>query len=169
MSSRLVYFAISALILVLDLISKIIVRLRIAPYDSIPVLPGLFRLVHTENSGAAFGMLADGHPLLRSVILVGVSLLVMGVVAASLWSRETLTRPLVAKLGLALILGGASGNMYDRLVRGTVTDFLEVYQGTWTFPAFNVADSAITVGAALLILDLLRPRPNQQALPPVTK
>jgi signal peptidase II len=92
------------------------------------------------------------------VVLVGISLAVLIFIANALWKRAAGLNGELVRLGLGLILGGAAGNLYDRVLRGTVTDFLEVYQGTWSFPAFNVADSAITVGAVLMLVDLLRPR-----------
>jgi len=116
------------------------------------------RIVHTENPGAAFGLLADGNPFLRGVVLIGISSLVLLFVAAALWGRKSSFTDMLSRIGLALILGGALGNFYDRLVRGTVTDFIEVYHRGWSFPAFNLADSAITVGAVLLLIDVLRPR-----------
>ena len=129
-----------------------------SPFDSIPVVPGWLRIIHTENPGAAFGMLANGSPLLRGVVLIGISTLVLIFVASALLGRSGAFSPALTRLGLALILGGALGNLYDRVVHGAVTDFIEVYHGAWSFPAFNVADSAITVGAVLLFFDLLRPR-----------
>jgi signal peptidase II len=100
--------------------------------------------------------LADGNPVLRAVILLGVSGVVLLVVALALWKRSSADSGLLTRLGLAFVLGGAAGNLYDRVVYGSVTDFIEVYHGLWSFPAFNVADSAITVGAAFLVLDQLR-------------
>jgi signal peptidase II len=145
------------LIALADRITKIEIRHGLKSFDSIAVIPGWLRIVHTENPGAAFGVLADGNPLLRSVILIGVSTVVLIFVACALWTHTRAFAPLAARCGLALILGGALGNLYDRIVHGTVTDFIEVYRGDWSFPAFNVADSAITVGAGLLLIDLLRP------------
>ena len=128
------------------------------PIDSASVIPGWIRIIHTENAGAAFGVLADGGVLVRAALLIGVSLAVVAFVAWALWSRySSFTAPLT-RFGLALILGGAIGNLYDRIVRGAVTDFFEVYHGAWSFPAFNVADSAITIGAIFLLIDLLRNR-----------
>ncbi len=127
-------------------------------FDSVPLIPGLLRIVHTENPGAAFGVLAEGNPFLRSAVLIGVSAAVLVFVAYALWSRGTSFSSAWTRIGLSLILGGAIGNLYDRVLHGTVTDFIEVYHGAWSFPAFNVADSAITVGAVLLMLDMLRPR-----------
>jgi signal peptidase II len=142
----------------LDRLTKLWIEHRLNEFDSIPVIPGLFRIVHTENPGAAFGFLADGNVLLRVAVLIGVSVIVVLFVALALWSHRTSFTAPVSRLGLALILGGAIGNLWDRIFRGTVTDFLEIYQGNWTFPAFNVADSAITIGAVLLLIDLLRPK-----------
>lgn len=151
-------FLIAALIIVADRISKWQVRAHLSPFDSISVIPRWFRLVHTENPGAAFGFLANGNPILRNLILIGVAFGVLFFVASTLWSRRSGSTSVWSGLSFALILGGAAGNLYDRIGRGTVTDFIEIYNGDWTFPAFNVADSAITVGATLLVIDLLWPR-----------
>jgi signal peptidase II len=122
------------------------------------VIPGWLRIIHTENPGAAFGILADGNRWLRGGILIGVSALVLVFVVSALWGRRTTFTSPLGRAALGLILGGAAGNLYDRVVSGMVTDFIEVYHGSWSFPAFNVADSAITVGAALLLLELMHPR-----------
>ena len=145
-------------IAIADRITKIEIRDRLTNFDAISIIPGWLRIVHTENAGAAFGVLADGDPILRSIILIGVSAGVLIFVAWALWSRDGVFSTVLTRCGLALVLGGALGNLYDRILRGTVTDFIEVYHGAWSFPAFNVADSAITVGAGLLLIDLLRPR-----------
>jgi signal peptidase II len=148
---------ISMAIVLLDRISKILIRTHLGDYDSISVIPGWFRIVHTENPGAAFGMLADGSPAVRVVVLVGVSVLVLFFVANALFGRRSSFTGTATRLGLGFVLGGAIGNLYDRIAVGTVTDFLEIYKGTWSFPAFNVADSAITVGSVFLLIELLRP------------
>lgn len=149
---------ISAVVVFADRLSKILIQRTMNPYDSVLVLPGWLRIVHTENPGAAFGVLAEGNPFLRSAVLIGVAAAVLAFVALALWSPgSSFTAPLT-RFGLSLILGGAIGNLYDRIIHGAVTDFIEVYHGAWSFPAFNVADSAITVGAALLLLDLLLAR-----------
>jgi signal peptidase II len=145
-------------IVLLDRITKIQIRHSLSDFDAIPVISGWLRIVHTENPGAAFGVLADGNPLLRSAILIGVSTGVLLFVAWALWSHSASFSTLLTRVGLSMILGGALGNLYDRIVHGTVTDFIEVYRGGWSFPAFNVADSAITAGACLLLVDLLWPR-----------
>jgi signal peptidase II len=145
-------------IVLLDRITKIQIRHSLSDFDAIPVISGWLRIVHTENPGAAFGVLADGNPLLRSIILIGVSTGVLFFVGWALWSQNASFSTFLTRVGLSMILGGALGNLYDRIVHGTVTDFVEVYRGGWSFPAFNVADSAITVGACLLLIDLLWPR-----------
>lgn len=127
-------------------------------FDSRPLIPGWLRLVHTENPGAAFGMLAEGNPVLRSIVLIGVSSLVLAFVLGSLWNGGETAQTALSRLALSFILGGAFGNLYDRVLHHRVTDFIEVYHGAWSFPAFNFADSAITVGAVLLVVELLRPR-----------
>lgn len=148
----------SALVIVGDRISKIAIQHTMTSFDSRSVISDWLRIVHTENPGAAFGVLAEGNPLLRSSVLIGVSGVVLVFVALALWGRGTSFNTLLTRFGLSLILGGAVGNLYDRVLYGAVTDFIEVYHGAWAFPAFNVADSAITVGAALLMFDLLRGR-----------
>jgi signal peptidase II len=166
-------FVITAAVVLLDRLTKQYIQSHLTEYNSIPVIPGLFRIVHTENPGAAFGMLADGNPTLRALVLIGVSAAVMLFVAASLFNRQSSLSGLATRLGLGFILGGAIGNLFDRIATGTVTDFLEVYSGTWSFPAFNIADSAITVGSVLLLIDLLRPTrktaPQQRATHPPTE
>ncbi|HTU45185.1 MAG TPA: signal peptidase II [Bryobacteraceae bacterium] len=155
----------SLLVVVGDRISKLAIQHSMTPFDSISVVPGWLRIVHTENPGAAFGVLAEGNPFLRSAVLIGVSAAVLVFVALALWGRGSSFNTPLTRFGLALILGGAIGNLYDRVLYGAVTDFIEVYHGAWSFPAFNVADSAITVGAALLMIDLLRGRrkPEREA------
>lgn len=156
--ARLMPLAASLLVIVADRFSKTYIQHSMSIFDSISVIPGWLRMVHAENPGAAFGMLAEGNPVLRSAVLIGVSTLVLIFIASALWSRASSFVAPAARLGLSLVLGGAIGNLYDRVVYGTVTDFIEVYHGAWSFPAFNVADSAITIGAILLLIDLLRPR-----------
>lgn len=146
------------MIVVADRVSKALIQHSMTLFDSISIIPAWLRIVHTENPGAAFGFLAEGNPFLRSAVLIGVSALVLVLVASALWSRAGSFNGIGTRLALALILGGAIGNLYDRIMRGTVTDFVEVYHGGWSFPAFNIADSAITVGAILLMIDLLTPR-----------
>ncbi len=152
---------ISLLVIVADRLSKIFIHRSMSLFDSTPLVPGWLRIVHSENPGAAFGFMADGNPILRTAVLVGLSAVVLLFVASALWGRGSSFTDAGSQLALALILGGAAGNLYDRIAHGTVTDFIEVYHGTWSFPAFNVADSAITVGAILLLISLLHNREKQ--------
>ena len=148
-------FAVALLVALLDRITKMEARASLSSYIGVPVIPGLLRLVHTENPGAAFSFLSEGNPILRSFVLISVSTAVLCLVASALWKNHPHFATPLVRTGLALILGGAAGNLYDRVIFGTVTDFIEVYHGAWTFPVFNVADSAITVGAILLLFDML--------------
>jgi signal peptidase II len=165
---RSLAFSIAAAIVLLDRFTKIYIRHHFNSFDAVEVLPGWFRLVHTENPGAAFGMLAEGNPILRSIVLVGVSGAVLLFVIATLLKPSNGASGWAMRIGLGFILGGAVGNLYDRVAIGTVTDFLEVYHGSWSFPAFNAADSAITVGAVLLLIDLFwKPHRKQVASRPI--
>jgi signal peptidase II len=139
----------------LDRITKLYIRAYWSDSDLVPVVRGFFNIVHVENSGAAFGMLAQGSHL----FLIGISLVVMSVVAVMLWRLPA--GHVMVQSGLALVFGGALGNFWDRVYRGTVTDFLQFFFGSYEFPSFNVADTAINVGAALLVLDLLLSRKKE--------
>ena len=149
-----------------DRLTKLLIQRSMGLFDSASVVPDWLRIVHTENPGAAFGMLAEGSPAIRGVVLIGISVVVLIFVLAALMRKSRAFGAPLTRFGLGLILGGAFGNVYDRIVHGTVTDFIEVYHGTWSFPAFNIADSAITAGAVLLFLDLLRPRRKDLERPP---
>jgi signal peptidase II len=110
-------------------------------------------LVHSRNPGIAFSFFADSASPWTRVILIAGSLVVIGVLAWLLVTSRSTSAKMAA--GLALLLAGATGNVTDRLLHGAVTDFFEVWLGTYRWPAFNVADSAITIGAALILLDVL--------------
>jgi signal peptidase II len=160
MNPRLRSAAIIAAVVVLDRITKNYIRMRVSSWDMFPVIPGFFNIVHTENPGAAFGALSESSGPWRSVFLVGISLVVMTIIGAILWrpARVAMSDTPLLRVGLALVFGGALGNLWDRLLHGTVTDFLQFFFGSYEFPSFNAADSAITIGAGLLILDLWRTR-----------
>lgn len=136
----------SAAVLAVDQASKLVLDGLLRPYDAVPVLPS-FNLFLTYNRGIAFSMLEDAGPwVLNSVALVIVAVLL--VVLARRSRRELL--PCVA---IAMIIGGASGNVIDRIVYGYVIDFFQLYYGDWSFAIFNFADSAISIGVALLLLE----------------
>jgi signal peptidase II len=160
MTSRVSPFLMAAGVFGLDRLTKWIIRTHVSAWDSFPVINGFFSIVHAENRGAAFGLFAESATQWRSFLLVGLSLAVMLFITGLLWqpSRGGLVETWVLRTGLALVLGGAMGNVYDRVLNGAVTDFLEFYFGNYQFPAFNVADSAITVGAGLLLIDMWRTR-----------
>lgn len=160
---RVLPFLASAAVFALDRVTKLVIRERVTPWDSYTVIPGFFNIVHTENRGAAFGLFADSSSELRTVLLIALALGVMLFITALLvqpW-RSGLIPTLTLRVGLALVLGGAMGNVYDRVARGAVTDFLEFYWGSYVFPTFNIADSAITIGAGLLLIDMWRGRHRQ--------
>lgn len=160
MLSRWLTFGIALLVVLLDRVSKLYIERHVSAIDTIPVIPGFFNIVHTQNLGAAFGMFADAGSMWRGFLLIAVSGGVMLFVLISLWSptRTGFLPSRLLSVALSLVLGGALGNLYDRLLRGSVTDFLQLFFGSYEFPSFNVADSAITVGAALLAIDMWRGR-----------
>ena len=138
---------------VLDQIVKAIVRREIALNESITVIPGFFDLTRVHNTGTAFGFMNSTDFPFKTVILACVAI---GALAALAMYAATLpANQWLARIGLALILGGAAGNLIDRITEGYVVDFVDLYWSGWHFWAFNVADASITVGVALMILDLL--------------
>lgn len=156
----LVAFAPAAVVCALDRITKIVVERDLPLYETRTVLPGFFNLVHSRNQGAAFGLFAESPSAWRTVLLVVVTGVVLGAVAVLLARMVAGRTPggAASRWGLSLVLGGALGNFYDRLTQGMVTDFLEFYAGRFVWPAFNVADAAITVGALLVAVDMWRSR-----------
>ncbi|HLA40376.1 MAG TPA: signal peptidase II [Candidatus Glassbacteria bacterium] len=151
------YLWISLAVLLLDQLTKLAVVAKFSHDSTISIIPGLFRLVRVENRGIAFGMFSDSPSPLTSIIMVLISVAAIGLVGVLLWQNP----PSAARsgAGLALILGGAAGNLIDRLARGHVVDFLDFYLGSYHWPAFNIADSAISIGAATLLWDLLVAQP----------
>jgi signal peptidase II len=144
-------------ILLLDRLSKRLVAKDIGLHDSIAVIPRIFYITHVENRGAAFGLFNDSPSEWKIALLVLFSVVALVIVSALLWrSSHTMT---ASAVGLSLILGGAVGNLWDRLLNGRVVDFLLVYIGSYPWPAFNVADSAIVVGAGLLVFEILFVKP----------
>jgi signal peptidase II len=157
MNGRIRSIAIIVGVVILDRISKLYIQRNFSPWDTKPVIAGFFNIVHAENPGAAFGFLSESHGEWRSIFLVGVSLAVMAIIGTMLF-RPAIKKSPMLEIALAFIFGGAAGNMWDRLFRGTVTDFLQFFFGAYEFPSFNAADSAITIGACLLLLDLWKTR-----------
>lgn len=137
-------------VVALDQATKALVMDRFAMFELLPVIPGLFDLTYLTNTGAAFGMLAGAKSVWRQVFFVGVAVAAIGVMVFSYRQFRSQGRIFVHAIGL--IAGGAVGNLIDRLRFGAVVDFLYFHLGTHYWPAFNVADSAITVGVGLFIL-----------------
>ena len=148
-------YGVAAAVFTLDRLTKRIVENRFSFFDSYKVIPGFFEIVHTENRGVAFGMLSGAAPGWPSVLLSVLTAAAVVAVSAVLWKARRLDQR--SLWGLALILGGAAGNVADRLAWGRVTDFLLFYIGQYQWPTFNLADSAIVIGSGLVALDALRP------------
>src|SRR5437588_2762757 len=136
-----------------DRISKWLVAKNILLHDSVVVIPGFFRLTHVQNSGAAFGLLSDSPSPWKVGVLILFSLAALLVVSALLWKNSHAVNS--TAVGLALIMGGALGNLWDRLLTGKVVDFLDFFVSGYHWPAFNIADSAIVIGAVLLVGEIL--------------
>jgi signal peptidase II len=160
MSKAWRWFLLSVALVVADQVTKAMVLARFRPGEGVVVTPN-FNLVLVYNKGAAFSFLADA-PGWQTPLLVGFALVAIGIVGYLLWRSP---QRLSLSAGLALILGGALGNVIDRLRFGQVVDFLDFHAAGWHWPAFNVADSAITVGAVLLILDGLRKHERRAGAP----
>ena len=136
-----------------DQLTKYLVRGSLAVHESTPIIPGLLDFTHVRNTGAAFGMLnAIEFPFKTLVIALVATAALAGV---ALYARTLAPGQMLARVGLALIIGGAAGNLIDRLAIGSVVDFVDVYWRSYHFWVFNVADSAITVGVSFMLIDML--------------
>ena len=144
---------ITGAIVALDQATKALVRSRFELHDSLEISPGLFNLTRVHNYGAAFGLMNAADFPFKTVVLSIVA--TVALLALTVYASTLPVEQLLARVGLALIVGGAAGNLIDRLSAGYVVDFVDVYWRGWHFWAFNVADAAITVGVAFMILDLL--------------
>lgn len=148
------------LVIVADRLSKLWVVNHIVPGTAIPVIPHVFRLTHVLNTGAAFSLFEDSNnPNHVRWGLIAFSIIAVVAVLAMLWKAGRQVSATAVALGL--ILGGAIGNLYDRIRLHSVVDFLEVRIIHYHWPDFNIADSAIVIGACLLFLEALRPRPAE--------
>ncbi len=158
MKRNAVYLGLVALLVALDQLTKALVAGTVDLYRSVPVIPGFFNITHIRNSGAIFGFFSNSESLPVFIGLRVATFLALGFVIY--YFIKTPAGATLTKISLALVLAGAVGNFFDRLLRGYVTDFLDFYLGQAHFPFFNVADSCITVGAALLIIISLRRKPE---------
>jgi signal peptidase II len=168
-SSRKLYFLISLTILILDQASKLAAIRWLAQRGTVEVIPSLFNLTYSENPGGLFGYFGQWPDPWRTLLLTALPMIAIGMIAWFLARGDGLDRRTL--VGLSLILGGAVGNLIDRLIRQSVVDFLDVYAasprvaewliehfGTAHWPTFNVADSAIVTGAGLLLLTVILPQ-----------
>ena len=153
LASRRLELIVAMTVVILDQITKAMVRPALALHESREVIPGFLDLTRVHNTGAAFGMLNAAEFPFKTLVLSLVAVIALGGVA---WYAATV--PLgdrLARIGIAGVLGGAIGNLIDRATSGYVLDFVDAYWGEWHFWAFNVADAAITVGVIFMILDIL--------------
>lgn len=150
-STGLRWLWLSLVVIVVDQLSKYLVVSKLILHESLPLLPSL-NLLRAENTGAAFSFLSGASGWQRWFFIV-LAVTVSGFLI--IWLKRLTTGQRLQAAALALILGGALGNLCDRLLHGYVIDFIDVYYQVWHFPVFNIADSAITIGAVLLILDAL--------------
>lgn len=157
---RAYYLALSAAVILLDIWTKWLIVARIDLHEAIPVIPKFFQLVHVRNTGAAFGLGANASSKIVPILLNAGAIAVFCVVVV--YALRTAVTDRLLQVGLHLILGGAIGNLLDRFRFGYVVDFLDVYVGSHHWPAFNVADSAICIGIALLFFDM-RKKPETAA------
>ncbi len=139
----------AAAIVLLDQMTKAWIQKTMLLHQSIPVIPDLFNLTYIRNPGAAFGLFASGGGSLRSAFFIAVS--VIALVVLSLLYTKAPRETWLLRFSLSLVMGGAIGNLMDRIRLGEVVDFLDFYLGSYHWPAFNVADSCITIGIGLLI------------------
>jgi signal peptidase II len=145
--------AVATGIVVVDQVTKALVRAHVPIYDTVPVVSGFLNLTHVRNSGAAFGFFSSVDFPYKPAILALVA--TAAFVGIAFYAARTSTHERLARFGLAMILAGAIGNLIDRLALGSVVDFVDVVFGSWHFWAFNVADSAITLGVIAMMVDMM--------------
>ena len=151
--SRLIWAVIAAAIFVADQATKAAVEASIPEHTTVPVVPHFLNLVHAKNAGAAFGLFSESPSAWKTVLLIVVSSLLLAMVIGVVWRNQQLRR--VAGVGLALILGGALSNLFDRIRFGRVEDFVDLYYRGYHWYTFNLADASIVVGAGFLVFELL--------------
>jgi len=151
----------AAVVVVLDQVTKAAILKQFVLHESRPVIDGFFNLVYVMNPGAAFGFLAGASETFRYLFFIGITVLVMGLIIYYIVKSDS--KNIINIISFAMIFGGAVGNLIDRIRFGSVVDFLDVYIGTAHWPAFNVADSSITIGAVLMIWGMITQRKNEAA------
>ena len=143
----------TALVVAVDQASKAIVRAWLPLYDAFTAIPGMLDITHVRNEGVAFGLFNTYDLPYKAALTTALALLALA--GITYYARHLRPHEWLARTGLSLILGGAIGNLVDRVTVGYVLDFVDVYWGDWHFWAFNVADASITIGAVLVFADLL--------------
>ncbi len=157
MNRKLPYLFLALTVVVLDQWTKWLVEVHLPRGAAEPIVPGFLNLVHVKNTGVAFGLFAsEGGSTSWALTLLGLAALA----AVGLYFRFTPPHDRLLLTALGAVAGGAVGNLLDRVMAGSVTDFVDVYAGSYHWPAFNVADSAITLGIGLMVLDVFRRRPE---------
>jgi signal peptidase II len=149
-------------VVILDRLTKWLVSQKITLHDSVDVIPGVFRLTHVQNQGAAFGLFSESPSEFKVAMLILFSVAALAVVSALLWKNGNAMN--TTAVALSLVAGGALGNLWDRVASGRVIDFLDFYLGSHHWPAFNVADSAIVVGALLLLSEIFLAPQEEKAV-----
>jgi signal peptidase II len=160
---RLKAFGLAAAVFALDRLTKLLIESKLSFTGAYHLIPGFFDIVRSENRGVAFGIFNDSTSEWRTTLLVLVSAAAVVIGSVMLWNAQRLDR--LSQCALALILGGAAGNVFDRMASGRVTDFLLFYLGSYQWPTFNLADSAIVIGSGLLLIDLLWPKRQAANVP----
>jgi signal peptidase II len=153
---RLKALGIAGAIFALDRFTKWIIETHVSVLDTRHVIPGFFDIIHSSNRGVAFSLFHNSTSPWRTTLLIIAAVVALAIVGWMIGRSSGADR--LTLYGLALIFGGALGNLFDRVARGAVTDFLDFYMGDMHWPAFNVADSAVVIGSCLLLLDLLKPK-----------
>jgi signal peptidase II len=152
-SSKGTYLLLSLAVVVLDQWSKSLVERHLPLHEPMEIIPGFLNFTHVQNTGVAFGMFAANGSSGGTAVLTILGLIALTVVGIYFW--QTSNRDVLMLISLSLILGGAIGNLMDRIAAGSVTDFIDAYLGTYHWHTFNLADSAITVGICLMALEIL--------------
>lgn len=152
------YAALAALVVLLDQVSKAVVHKFIPFYDSIKVIPGFLNLTHIHNKGAILGIFNSSGRSWTPVLLLLLNAAALGLVVY--YFSKTSEKERAARIALSLIVGGALGNVVDRIARGYVVDFIEMYVGRFHWPTYNMADACISIGAVVLILSVIIRRPH---------
>jgi signal peptidase II len=161
------YLWIAMIVVALDQLTKVVVDRFMSLHESWTVVEGLARLTYVQNRGAAFGVLSDADLPYQALLFSAVSLAALLAIAVYAWRLPAHT--VLPQTALALVMGGAMGNLLDRARLGYVIDFVDVYWGRYHWPAFNVADAAISIGVCLLIVDILKSPQGDEAPQAVAK